>query len=379
VSDKPEAIAIITKASDLTKFAERLAGQSVIAVDLEADSMHSYREKVCLLQFTTEAETMLVDPLALNTLEPLRPVLANPGIRKIFHAADYDIRCLYRDFSLEVDGLFDTMVASQFLGEEKIGLADVLVKYFGVELDKQYQRADWSQRPLSREMIRYAAEDTNHLHRLAELLEKRLEEKGRLSWVQEEFSLLEKVRHAEPGGALFLRFKGAGALSRRQLAILESLLQWRDGEAQRRDCPHFKVLGNKSLLQMAKATPKSLQGLVAIEGISPRIVDRYGKAMLAAIDTAKGLSEQDLPVFPRSERRVRDEEVDKRVAGLKEWRTREAERLEIDPGVLINNAVLEEIARRNPKTEGALSQVPGLKNWQREVLGDGLLRTCKAA
>ena len=166
-----DRIEIITTAPALAAFAQKLAGQSSIAVDLEADSMHSYREKVCLLQFTTEEETVLVDPLAVTDLAPLGPVLANPGIRKIFHAADYDIRCLYRDFSLEINGLFDTMIACQFLGEEKVGLADVLLKYFGIELDKQYQRADWSKRPLSPEMIRYAAEDTAHLHRLVIILE----------------------------------------------------------------------------------------------------------------------------------------------------------------------------------------------------------------
>jgi len=374
-----DRIEIITTAPALAAFAQKLAGQSSIAVDLEADSMHSYREKVCLLQFTTEEETVLVDPLAVTDLAPLGPVLANPGIRKIFHAADYDIRCLYRDFSLEINGLFDTMIACQFLGEEKVGLADVLLKYFGIELDKQYQRADWSKRPLSPEMIRYAAEDTAHLHRLVVILEEALQEKGRLTWVQEEWRLLEKVRHSEPGGALFLRLKGAGALPRRSLAVLEALLQWRDREAQRRDCPHFKVLGNKSLLQLARTMPHSLQGLVGIEGISPRVVDRYGKSLLAAVEVGKAVPEGELPSFPRTERRVRDEKVDQRLAHLKAWRAEKAAELQMDPGIVINNALLEEIAWREPHNEEALRQIPGLKNWQGEVLAEGLLRTLAGA
>ena len=371
---KPELPEIITTASALSVFAKKLAEHSVIAVDLEADSMHSYREKVCLLQFSTEADTALVDPLAVTSLEPLRAVMADPGTRKIFHAADYDIRCLYRDFSLEVKGLFDTMIACQFLGEEKVGLADILGKYFGVELDKQYQRADWSKRPLSPEMIRYAAGDTRYLHNLALILERQLRDKGRLTWVQEEFEILEKVRHAEQGGSLFLRFKGAGALPRRQLAILEELLQWRDGEARRRDCPHFKVLGNKSLLQMAKTAPNALQGLLGIEGVSPRVVERYGKDLLAAVEAGKALSDKDLPTYPRTERRVRDERVESRLVHLKEWRAKKAEQLQMDPGIVINNATLEEIAWRQPKDEKSLRQVPGIKNWQCEVLAEGLLK-----
>ena len=374
-----DRIEIITTAPALAAFAQKLAGQSSIAVDLEADSMHSYREKVCLLQFTTEEETVLVDPLAATDLAPLGPVLANPGIRKIFHAADYDIRCLYRDFSLEINGLFDTMIACQFLGEEKVGLADVLLKYFGIELDKQYQRADWSKRPLSPEMIRYAAEDTAHLHRLVIILEEALQEKGRLTWVQEEWRLLEKVRHSEPGGPLFLRLKGAGALPRRSLAVLEALLQWRDREAQRRDCPHFKVLGNKSLLQLARTMPHSLQGLVGIEGISPRVVDRYGKGLLAAVEVGKAVPEGELPSFPRTERRVRDEKVDQRLAHLKAWRAEKAAELQMAPGIVINNALLEEIAWREPHNEEALRQIPGLKNWQGEVLAEGLLQTLAGA
>ena len=305
---------ILTATAEITAFAAELARFDTIAVDLEADSLHCYQEKVCLLQFTTPERTVLVDPLAGGDLSALGPVLADPAIRKLFHAADYDIRCLNRDFGFEIRGLFDTMIACQFLGEEKVGLADVLGKYFGVELDKQYQRADWALRPLPPEMVRYAAEDTAHLHRLADLLEAKLREKGRLEWVAEEFRILEQGRFAGNAGPLFLRFKGAAALRPRQLAILEELLQWRDGEARKRDRPLFKVVGNKPLLALAQAPPQSVQGIVAVEGISPRQVERYGKALLAAIAVGLARPDAELPVFPRGERRLRDPEVDARMA-----------------------------------------------------------------
>lgn len=367
-------IPILTTTAEVAELAEELARQPAIAVDLEADSMHSYREKVCLLQFSTPQQTVLVDPLVGADLAALAPVLADPGIRKIFHAADYDLRCLYRDFGFSVRGLFDTMVACQFLGEEKVGLADVLGKYYGITLDKKYQRADWSLRPLSAEMIRYAAEDTRHLHRLAERLEERLREKNRLSWVAEEFALLEQVRFSETAGPLFLRAKGAAALGRRQLAVLEALLQWRNGEAQRRDCPPFKVLGNAALIELAKSAPKTLQGLVGSEGISPRVADRYGKQLLQTIEAALSLPERDLPVFPRGERREKDPEAERRFRLLREWRQQQAEILAMDPGIVINNATLEEVARRYPLSPAALAQVPGMKNWQRQAFGADLLQ-----
>ncbi|MDT8419902.1 MAG: ribonuclease D [Desulfuromonadales bacterium] len=370
---------ILTDSRAVADFAEELQQCPVIAVDLEADSMHCYQEKVCLLQVSTPERTLLIDPLAEEIdLSPLKPVLANPRIRKIFHAADYDIRCLARDFGIEINGLFDTMISCQFLGEEKVGLADVLNKYFGVELDKQYQRADWSERPLSEGMIRYAAADTAHLHGLVELLEDQLLRKGRLAWVLEEFALLEKARFAPNDGPLFLRCKGAGRLNPRQLAVLEELLQWRDSEARRRDRPLYKVIGNKPLLDIATVRPQGRQGLLGIEGVPPRLVDRFGSALLKAVRRGEQLPEDQLPAFPRNERRVKDPEAEKRMLLLKEWRKEAAAGLTLDPGVLINNAALEELSRCRPKTSGELSASGILKNWQVEVLGEGILATLRS-
>jgi len=368
---------ILIDNESVVAFADELQKFPVIAVDLEADSMHCYQEKVCLLQFSTPERTVLIDPLADVDLSPLKPVLADPKIRKIFHAADYDIRCLARDFGIEINGLFDTMISCQFLGEEKVGLADALNKYFSVELDKQYQRADWAKRPLIEGMIRYAAADTAHLHKLVDELEGQLREKGRLEWVMEEFTLLEKARFASTEGAMFLRFKGAGRLNSRQLAVLEELLQWRDSEARRRDTPLYKVIGNKSLLALATVQPRGKQGLLGIEGISPRLVDRYSGALLQAITRGLKLPEDELPVFPRGERRTKDPEADKRLLQLKEWRKEAAIELELDAGVLINNATLEELARRNPQSVDELAEMSTLKNWQQKVLGKGIINRLK--
>lgn len=369
---------ILVDPSALSEFAAQLHREPVIAVDLEADSLHSYQDKVCLLQFSTPTATVLVDPLAIGDLSSLKAVLADESVRKVFHAADYDIRCLYRDFGIEINGLFDTMITCQFLGEEKVGLADILNKYFDVQLDKRYQRADWSKRPLEEGMVRYAAEDTRYLLKLTELLEAQLVAKGRLDWAKEEFVLMEQVRHNSTDGPRFLRFKKANTLERRQLAVLEELLQWRDNEAKRRDCPPFKVLNNAPLLEVARSMPASLGALSRVEGMVPRLVGRYGGSLLTAVEAGLKVPEAELPVYPRGEPRQRDPEVDGRLALLKKWRVATAKELAMDPGVIINNAMLEEIARRQPACVEDLAGLKMMKNWQRLVLGEGIVAALRA-
>jgi ribonuclease D len=366
-------VPILTTEQEVADLARRLLQQESVAIDLEMDSMHSYQEKICLAQVSTLGETVIIDPLAGGDLAPLAPVFAAESIRKIFHAVDYDMRSLKRDYGFVVKNLFDTMIAAQFCGEEKIGLADLLQKYFKIELDKKYQRADWSQRPLKNEMIEYAAEDTRHLHRLVEILEEKLQGLGRTSWLVEECKLLEEVAFDTNGGPLFLRFKGAGRLERSQLAILEELLQWRDREAERRNRPHFKILGNKPLLAMAQATPVTRKELFVVEGINERLVDRYGKQLLAAVEKAVALPEKSWPHFPRAARTKRDPQAEKIFDRLKKWRLVKAEELKLDPGVLINNAQLEAISRGRPTRPEELSGNRGLRRWQVAELGDDII------
>jgi ribonuclease D len=361
--------AILTTSAEVATLARELRREPVLAVDLEADSMHRYREQVCLLQLSVPERTVLIDPLQGASLEPLAEQFADPAVRKIFHAADYDLRCLYRDFGLQVHGLFDTMISAQLLGEEKIGLADVLVKHFGVALDKRFQRADWAIRPLPPGMIAYAAEDTRHLHRLMALFETRLNEAGRMTWAAEEFRLLEGVRFSEQDGPLCLRLKGAGTLDRRQLGVLEELLQWRETEAERRDRPPFQVVGNPILLAVAKYAPQTAAALAAIEELPARLRDRYGRDLLAAVGRGLALPTGALPAWPRTPRTERDPAVELRLSALKSWRREKAAALVIDPGVLINNALLEALARDKPVSAAALEAFPGLKQWQRQALG----------
>ncbi|MBW2504766.1 MAG: HRDC domain-containing protein [Deltaproteobacteria bacterium] len=364
---------ILTSSVQVAELARRLETQPVISMDLEADSLHSYRDKVCLIQISLPNETVLIDTLLVKQLDSLRYSMADRRIRKIFHAGDYDLRCLHRDFGLEVKGLFDTMISAQLLGEEKIGLSDLLQRHFQVSLDKRYQRADWSKRPLSKEMMNYAAEDTRHLHRLAESFEKRLMDIGRMAWAEEEFRLMENVRFENTRAEPLSRIKGAGKLDRRQLAILEELLQWRESEGRRLDRPVFKIASNNILLEVARLAPETERELAPVEAMSEKLKARYGQALVKAARRGLARQKNELPEFPKKIRKVVDPDHDQIMKVFKSWRHQKAMALQLDPGILINNSTLEKIVRGRPKTLADLKTLGELKTWQYEEFGKELL------
>jgi ribonuclease D len=355
--------------------AARILGQAeIIGVDLEADSMHHYFEKVCLLQIATESASYVMDSLALRDLSALHTIFSNPRTRKVFHGADYDVRSLYRDFRLEVENLFDTQVACKFLGLRESGLEALLRSRFHVELNKKYQRADWSQRPLSPEMMEYAAMDVRYLIPLARMLEKELEEKSRLSWVEEECLFLTKVRFTPPSHApLYLKVKGAFLLDPRSLAVLEALLKFREALAQKSDLPPFKVLRNEPLLELAMKKPLRLEELEAGEVLSRKQIDRYGTRLMHEIHRAMAIPDEDLPVYPREAKPDVSSPVRKRVKALKTWRDMRAKNLGMEPGILLNNALINGLALKNPRSIKEMEEIPGLKRWFQDHFGREIL------
>jgi ribonuclease D len=353
----------------------RILGQEkLIGVDLEADSMYHYFEKVCLLQIATESTTYVLDPLALKDLSALHPVFSDPRIRKVFHGADYDIRSLYRDFRLDVENLFDTQLACKFLGLRENGLEALLRSRFHVELNKKYQRADWSQRPLSPEMVEYAAIDARYLIPLARMLEKKLEEKNRLSWVEEECLFLSKVRFTPPcHGPLYLKVKGAFLLGSRSLAVLEALLEFREAQAQKSDLPPFRVLRNEPLLELAMKKPLGLEELETGKVLNRMQIDRYGTRLLREIHRAMAIPDEDLPVYPRQARPDLSSPLRQRVKALKRWRDMRARNLGMEPGILLNNALINGFALRNPRSMKEMEEIPGLKKWRQSHFGQEIL------
>ena len=361
---------------ELAALMHRVAREPLVALDTEAASFHRFVDRIYLIQLSSRHETAIIDPLTVTDVSGLGALLADPAVEVVFHDADYDLRILDRDYGLRARHLFDTRIAAHLLGEPAVGLAALLAKYVGVSLDKKYQRADWSRRPLPPEMLEYAATDTCYLLELREHLRAGLQSAGRLSWAEEEFERLESLRWtpAETNGGAYHRVKGARALSRRGLAILRELLPWRDAIAAELDRASFRVVSNEALLALSAAPPRSPEELGKVRGLSPRLVSERGASLLAVIERGLAVQEKDLPRFPRSERHVSDPAFDQAVERLKHVRNETAERLALDPGVLCPKGTLEAVARARPKTKTALGQIHEVRKWQAELLGADFLK-----
>jgi ribonuclease D len=309
----------------------------------------------------------LIDPLALGgpaELAPLAPVFASKKIRKIFHAAEYDLYVLKRDCSFEFENLFDTMVSAQLLGYPAVGLAALAKRHFGVSLPKDEQRSDWSARPLRENQLVYAAADVTYLVRMAETLEAQLRELGRFEWAEQEFEALMRrkwpVREFDDGG--YLRIKGAKALDATSLAVLRELYLMRDARAREVDRPPFKVLGNRTLMEIAQLQPTQQNDLAGIKGVTELILRRLGREILAAIGRGQLAPHEPLRKVANGRRRM-DRRTERRVERLKRWRATRAKELGLDPGVFCPNTGLEAIAWRDPTMREDLVEVPELKRW----------------
>ncbi|MBU4462732.1 MAG: HRDC domain-containing protein [Proteobacteria bacterium] len=364
---------IVDTISGLEDITRSLKKEKVIAVDLEADSMFHFKEKVCLVQIATKRINVIIDTLQIKDLSLLKLFFANRDIKKIFHGADYDVRSLYRDFNIKINNLFDTQLACMFLGINGTGLDAVIQQRFNVKLDKRFQKKDWSKRPLPDEMIEYAAGDAIYLLPLAAMLEKELAEKGRLSWVYEECAILSKVRPpALNSDPLYLKFKGAGRLNRRCLAVLEYLLQSRRKIAKKKDKPLFKIFSNRSMIQLAEAKPLNLRQLKKTDALSSMQIYTYGNVLIKAINKALNMPENKLPIYPRNKAPVEKPEVTERIKALKPWRDNKAKALEINPSLVLTNATINTLAIHNPLDKSDIERIKELKNWQKEEFGEDI-------
>ena len=368
----------IASEAELNEAVDRLKEAARIACDIEADSMYHYQEKVCLIQIAAGDEVFIIDPLPIRNPKMFRRLFSTPAPEKIFHGADYDVRSLYRDYSVEMAGLFDTQIAARFLGIQETGLESMLNRYFQLKLDKKFQKKDWSRRPLPEEMIAYAAGDVAHLLPLADILKAKLKALGRLSWVEEECEILSGVRPAEENNApLFMRFKGAGRLRPRGLAVLEALLQYRKQVAKAKDRPFFKTLSNRSMLELAKVRPLTLKKLRSSNILSDRQIQMYGTELVAAIEEAVKIPEGDLPVYPRKRPPSMHPSVPKRIRTLRVWRDRRARQLDLDPSVLLTKSLMTAVAVLNPQEPESLEQIPEMRKWQREEFGSDIVSALK--
>lgn len=360
-----------------------LSEASELAVDLESNSLHAYRERVCLIQLATSQECFILDPLAVEDLSALGTILADPGITKDGHGCDYDVRSLDRDYGFGFQNLFDTQIAARFLGSNTPNLGSVLENYLGVAIRKsrEMQRSDWGQRPLSASALQYASNDVLHLVRLAQTLRERLKELERLDWVEEECERLSRARYSPPAseGLAFLRIKGADRLDDRELAVLKELHGWREELAERLDRPPFKVAGNGDLLEAARAAAWQGRGgdtlAATLEEAAPglrRYLSGGGGSVLVRA-AQRGLESGPF-VRPERPRRVNPWTPESRrlLQGLKQRRSEIGGELSLDPSLVWPAPSLERMALdpehwRRETTENGAAEV---RNWQRREFGE---------
>ena len=375
---------LIETRSDLDALAQDLLTEKVLAFDTEADSFYHYFDKTCLVQVATRRQIFLIDPLALggpSELSPLGPIFASEGVTKIFHAGEYDLFVLKRDCSFEFRNLFDTMISAQLLGYRSVGLASLCEQHFGVKLPKDEQRSDWSQRPLRARQLTYAAADVLYLISLAERLGKELRKARRMKWAREEFEALSArswpERDFDEYG--YLRIKGARRLDPRGLSILRELYLMRDVRARDLDRPPFKVIGNRTLLEIAEQRPTSHEQLAEIKGFTELLLRRLGRDTLAAVRRGQKTQHGPIPKLGGAPRRRIDRQAERRLAALKGWRAKRAAALDLDPGVLCPNTALEAIAWRAPEAVAELGELPELKGWFVREFGEEAIAAARSA
>jgi ribonuclease D len=368
--DKPEQV---------DRFLKEISAAKELALDTEGASFHRFLDRIYLLQLSTREHSAILDPLPIGSPTGLGELLESKSVEVVFHDADYDLRLLHQDYGWHVTNIFDTRIASQLLGIKSFGLAALLEQFFDVKLDKKHQRADWSMRPLTPDMLEYAAQDTRYLLQLKDHMKGELTRRGRLHWAQEEFARLEGTRwEAEESMEGFLRLKGARDLSRQELAVLREVANWRDTVAAQLDRATFRVMGNEVLFELARRAPKSVSELSAIKGMPKGMIERGGADIVAAVRRGTEVPEAELPKFPRGQRWNKDRDFDERVARLKAVRDSAATRLDLDPGVLCSRERLENIARSGAKSVEELAAVPDLRRWQIEEMGAGFIAALTA-
>lgn len=356
---------------NLKQLVKKLRNESLLAIDTESNSLYAYQERVCLIQLSTRTHDYIIDPLRIADMSPLGDLLVDPKIEKVFHAAEYDLMCLKRDYSFTLVNLFDTMVAARICGVKALGLNRLLAEYCGVNVDKSHQRDDWGQRPLTEEGLLYAQMDTHYLPELRDKLSDLLAQHGRTEEAMETFIEASEVTAPEhtfdPEG--YWRMAIPSGLNRRQSAILRELYILREDIAKERDCPPFKVFADKMLLAMAEASPRNLSELERIRGLPVAIAQRYAHELLEAIERGK---RTQLPPRPRRTPVV-DPVVAERFTALRDWRRERAESRGVESDVIISKDALWGLAVKAPTTLDGLQGIPGIGPWRLATYGEELI------
>lgn len=368
---------LVADVAGLRALAGELARHAAVAVDTESNSLHAYRERVCLMQFSTADDDFIVDPIRIEDLQPLAPFFANPDQQKVFHAAEGDLIGLRRDFRFAFANLFDTMSAARTLGWPQVGLASILETRFGVTLNKKYQRADWKRRPLTPEQLDYARLDTHYLVALRDIQIEALAAAGGTDEAREEFERVARMQTdpgvAAPDALAFWKIKGARELSPAQAAVLKSLFAYREQQAERSDRPPFKVMGADTLLELARRGARHADELRGVPGMSPDQIQRHAPAILQAIQSGLESAPQHLPQAVRE-----PDEVQERYDRLHTWRKKRAAARGVESDVILPRTALWDLARRPPRSQEDLAAIADFGPWRRLTYGEEILALLRA-
>lgn len=356
---------------------EVLGTASRMAVDTESNSLYAYRGRVCLIQISTDTHDFLVDPIKLkdkSSLSFLGALFADPTVEKVLHAAEYDVMMLHHDFGFRFAGIFDTMIAASVLGWQQVGLGSILAEHYGVKVDKRHQRANWGVRPLSRTLIRYAQMDTHYLLSLRDMMQIRLEVGGHVEEAREMFDAVCSARwngsDFDPEG--YRRINGARDLDRRQAAVLRELYQMREQIARQRDIPVFKVMGDQTLVDLARTPPISADEMQQSGRLTTGQVQRYGPLILKAVQA--GLAADPPAAARRQNGSPPAEATARRYDALHAWRKERAAQRGVSSEVIISRETLWELASTAPRTFEQLETLRSLGPWRIREYGDEILR-----
>ncbi len=365
----PLPVEIVSRPAQLDVAVQGMAGSQAIALDTESNSFHHYPEQLCLIQIATRHKVYIIDTISLYDLAPLRDVLTDVSMKKVVHAADYDIRSLDRHCGLHIHNLFDTSIAARFTGIAQFGLATLTRDLLGITINKskRLQRADWGRRPLSAEALEYAATDVRHLFALREILDQRLRTLGRATWVAEECARIEEVRYTAPNlETSYLSVKGTKDLDGRGLAVLQSLFLFREAEARRQHRPPFFVLSDATLIFLATSPEADLS---EVPGLGQTGLKRFGQGLQQALRNGITAPPIHRP-HPIKAKRATEEQV-QRLSSLKEWRTSLGSRLSLDPSLLWPLTSLEQLAKA-PDTLSVELTSDNIRHWQCDVVASSL-------
>ncbi len=351
-----------------------LGRESLLALDTESNSLHAYQERVCLIQVSTRQHDYIIDPLPMSAsdMQPFGALLADPAIEKVFHAAEYDLLCLRRDFGFTVRHLFDTAIAARVCGIKETGLGNLVRNFFSISMDKSHQRDDWGERPLPEDSLIYAQMDTHYLPDLRDALTDLLDQQGRTEEAREWFSEQCDLPPPKPRPSereSFWRLALPNQLTPEQCAALRAVYILREGIARQRDLPPFKILTDQLLVNLARAMPTHARDLRRVPGMSSSQAERFGEAIVSAIRAA--LAEP--PPAPPPLDPPADPLVVERYTALREWRKQRAALRGVEADVIISKEALWALAERDPDSLDAIGQVRGFGAWRRAAYGEEVL------